>query len=161
MCSPCSVNVQGGIVVKEHSYLPSCWSFLLKQHNSYVMSILITSLHRLASEMLTLLASDRTATESFRMKCQQSILGITWHYFVRNSKISSCTSTAKCPNGLEGTGMPYSYMWKGWWQTTHTGLCYIKSSSQLVDLPTPLRNINQLDRPALPWQLHCPHHDHV
>ena len=37
-----------------------------------------------------MLSSDMKAIESFHMKCQRRILGISWHDFVRNTEVS-CT----------------------------------------------------------------------
>ena len=61
----------------------------VRVYQTLVLSILLC-----ASETWTSLASDMKAIESFHMKCQQRILGIRWHDFVRNSKVSLCTSLA-------------------------------------------------------------------
>jgi len=59
-----------------------------------VYQTLVLSILLYASETWTLLAGDIKAIKSFHMKCQRRILGIRWHDFVRNSKVSLRTGLA-------------------------------------------------------------------
>ena len=85
-----------GLASSAMSSLSNIWNakHLSTQTKVCVYQTLVLSILLYASETWTSLASDMRAIESFHMKCQQRILGIRWHDFVRNSKVSLCTSLA-------------------------------------------------------------------
>jgi len=103
---------------------------LVRVYQTLVLSILLY-----ASETWTSLASDMKAIEFFHMKCQQKILGIRWHDFVRNYALVSHL----CLTGLSEVAMPSSDMWQECQitlQHTHTRPCFAKSSYRSVDPQT-------------------------
>jgi len=52
---------------------------------------LVQSVLLYASETWTLTAADSRTLDAFHMKCQRRILGISWHQFVWNEEITTCT----------------------------------------------------------------------
>ena len=67
-------------------WLVNIWSLYLWLDWTLVFSVLLY-----ASEMWTLPANDVKAVESFHMKCQWKILGMRWHGFIWNTKVTSHT----------------------------------------------------------------------
>ena len=127
----CRHSVTSGIGPTKHLSIQT----KVRVYQTLVLSILLY-----ASETWTSLASDMRAVESFHMKCQQMILGIRWHDFVRNSEVSYALVSHLSLTGLPEVAMPYSDMWQDCQITfPHTRPCYAKSSYRSVD-PRQWRN---------------------
>jgi len=130
-------------------------------YQTVVLSILLW-----ASKTWTMLASDKKATKSFHMKCQERIVGIRWNDFVRNTKVSSCTGLPPVSDWITRVR---NAIFRHVVRLPHSTPAHQAAAmpSQAFSQSTSRSNLEastwssacQVDWSALPWQQQCSHSD--